>query len=147
MSQNSVLDSFPFNTIVTINQSNFQRCNRQNVLCCCKFYFQLLIFIQLQTSCWSLSTASVTLSSPGCWYFCCMVACRFCFSSSSSWETEKALQRRWEEETCQSPPVNKGSSCSNICFLPSNIPLCPGSAIQKKKNTKHMHPKFFANIL
>lgn len=35
----------------------------------------------------------------------------------------------------QSPPVNKSSSWSNIFSLPSNIPLYPGSTIQKRFKT------------
>lgn len=54
------------------------------------------------------------------------------------------------KKTCQSPPVNKGSSWLNICFLPSNIPLYPGSAIlkhnTKRKITACSSPTFFRSL-
>lgn len=57
------------------------------------------------TSCCSLSTACVTLSSPGCWYFCCMLTFRFCLSSSSNCgkERERVSEREvtmWLPSAC-----------------------------------------------
>lgn len=86
----------------------------------CKWWW----VIYFHTSCWSLSTACVMLSSPGCWYFCCMVTLRFCLSSSSSCETGEAFQQllRVEKRSPNLLPLIKIPHGQDS-FPPYNMPL------------------------